>query len=152
MNILIGDIGNTNIKICLIEFKTFKIKKLIHFKSNNIYSQSFLKIDDVDSVSMGEDVLFHLRVPSTFLVPEVNSSLQQRFHCDWSLWNQERLRRWPLLCWRGFRGRGCRSCHFDHKSCHPKKLNIHHQSYKRKHWTRILCRWNYSIAFLARAN
>ena len=43
MNILIGDIGNTNIKICLIEFKTFKIKKLIHFKSNNIYSQSFLK-------------------------------------------------------------------------------------------------------------
>ena len=43
MNVLIGDIGNTNIKICLVELKTFKIKKLIHFNSINIYSKSFLK-------------------------------------------------------------------------------------------------------------
>ena len=27
MNFIIGDIGNTNTKICLIEFKTFKINK-----------------------------------------------------------------------------------------------------------------------------
>ena len=43
MNVLIGDIGNTNTKICLVELKTYKIKKLIHFNSSNIYSKSFLK-------------------------------------------------------------------------------------------------------------
>ena len=43
MNVLIGDIGNTNTKICLIEFQTFKIKKLIYFNSENIYSHYFLK-------------------------------------------------------------------------------------------------------------
>ena len=43
MNVLIGDIGNTNTKICLIEFHTFKIKKLIYFNSSNILSKNFLK-------------------------------------------------------------------------------------------------------------
>jgi len=43
MNVLIGDIGNTNTKICLIEIKTFKIKKIISFNSNNISSKNFLK-------------------------------------------------------------------------------------------------------------
>ena len=42
MNALIGDIGNTTIKICLIETKTFKVKKIIYFNSNNIYSKNFL--------------------------------------------------------------------------------------------------------------
>ena len=43
MNFIIGDIGNTNTKICLIELKTFKIKKTIYFNSDNITSQNFLK-------------------------------------------------------------------------------------------------------------
>jgi type III pantothenate kinase len=43
MNVLIGDIGNTNTKICLVELRTFKIKKLIYFNSCNIYSRRFLK-------------------------------------------------------------------------------------------------------------
>ena len=43
MNALIGDIGNTATKICLIEIKTFKIKKIIYFNSNNIFSKNFLK-------------------------------------------------------------------------------------------------------------
>jgi len=43
MNALIGDIGNTTTKICLIEIKTFKIKKIIYFNSNNISSKNFLK-------------------------------------------------------------------------------------------------------------
>ena len=43
MNILIGDIGNTNIKICLVDFRTFKIKKIIYFNSNRIYSINYLK-------------------------------------------------------------------------------------------------------------
>ena len=43
MNALIGDIGNTITKICLIEIKTFKVKKIIYFYSSNIYSKNFLK-------------------------------------------------------------------------------------------------------------
>ena len=31
MHVLIGDIGNTTTKICLIEINTFKIKKVIYF-------------------------------------------------------------------------------------------------------------------------
>ncbi len=43
MNALIGDIGNTTTKICLIEIKTLKLKKIIYFNSNNISSKNFLK-------------------------------------------------------------------------------------------------------------
>ena len=42
MYALIGDIGNTITKVCLIETKTFKIKKMGYFKSNNISSKNFL--------------------------------------------------------------------------------------------------------------
>jgi len=42
MYALIGDIGNTITKVCLIETKTFKIKKMSYFKSNNISSEKFL--------------------------------------------------------------------------------------------------------------
>ena len=42
MYALIGDIGNTITKICLIEIKTFKVKKMVYFKSNNISSKIFL--------------------------------------------------------------------------------------------------------------
>tara|TARA_B100000700_G_scaffold254436_1_gene286692 strand:+ start:218 stop:997 length:780 start_codon:yes stop_codon:yes gene_type:complete len=40
---LIGDIGNTNTKICLIETKNFKVKKIINFHSDKINSNIFLK-------------------------------------------------------------------------------------------------------------
>jgi len=43
MNALIGDIGNTITKICLIEIKTFKVKKIIYFNSCNISSKNFLR-------------------------------------------------------------------------------------------------------------
>ena len=43
MNALIGDIGNTTTKICLIEIKTFKIRKMIYFSSSKIFSRNFLK-------------------------------------------------------------------------------------------------------------
>ena len=42
MYALIGDVGNTITKLCLIETKTFKIKKMSYFKSNNISSEKFL--------------------------------------------------------------------------------------------------------------
>ena len=43
MNVLIGDIGNTTTKICLIGSKTFKIKKINYFTSNKLTSRNFLK-------------------------------------------------------------------------------------------------------------
>ena len=43
MNALIGDIGNTITKICLIETKNFKIKKIIYISSKNIDSNYYLK-------------------------------------------------------------------------------------------------------------
>ena len=39
MNIIIGDIGNTITKICLVESKNYKIKKIVFFNSNKIYSK-----------------------------------------------------------------------------------------------------------------
>ena len=42
MNILIGDIGNTTSKICLIEIKTLKVKKINYFCSNRILSKNFI--------------------------------------------------------------------------------------------------------------
>ena len=43
MNALIGDIGNTISKFCLMDIKTFKIKKIIYLESNKIPSSTFLK-------------------------------------------------------------------------------------------------------------
>ena len=43
MNALVGDIGNTITKVCLIEIKTFKIKKIIYFDSSKISSSNYLK-------------------------------------------------------------------------------------------------------------
>ena len=43
MNVLIGDIGNTITKICVIEINTLKILKTIYFNTNKIFLKSFLK-------------------------------------------------------------------------------------------------------------
>ena len=43
MNTLIGDIGNTVTKICLINKKNFKIKSSIYFDSKNIENNNLLK-------------------------------------------------------------------------------------------------------------
>ena len=43
MNAIIGDIGNTITKICLIETNTFSIKKIIYFNSNKIVLKDYLK-------------------------------------------------------------------------------------------------------------
>ena len=43
MNALIGDIGNTISKICIIGVNTFKVKKTIYFNTNKISSKNLLK-------------------------------------------------------------------------------------------------------------
>jgi len=43
MKVIIGDIGNTVTKICLIDIKTLKIKKMIYFDSKKIKSKNFIE-------------------------------------------------------------------------------------------------------------
>ena len=43
MNVLIGDIGNTVTKICIIDSKSFKIKKIVYFDSKKIINKNLLK-------------------------------------------------------------------------------------------------------------
>ena len=42
MYVLIGDIGNTVTKICLIENRSFKVKKIVYFSSRKILLKNFL--------------------------------------------------------------------------------------------------------------
>ena len=71
MNLLIGDIGNTTTKICLINSTNLKIKKIIYFDSRKILSKSyltkrikkFLKKNEVFKIS-----LFSSVVPKYFLI------------------------------------------------------------------------------------
>ena len=71
MNLLIGDIGNTTTKICLINSSNLKIKKIIYFDSRKILSKSyltkrikkFLKKNEVFKIS-----LFSSVVPKYFLI------------------------------------------------------------------------------------
>ena len=69
MKALVGDIGNTNTKICLIETKNFKVKKMIYFNSINILLKNFLKKKlktIIKNKSMCEVALFSSVVPKYY--------------------------------------------------------------------------------------
>jgi type III pantothenate kinase len=66
MNALVGDIGNTITKVCLIEIKTFKIKKIIYLDSSKIFSSNYLKNGlkkIIKSKSINKIALFSSVVP-----------------------------------------------------------------------------------------
>ena len=66
MNALVGDIGNTITKVCLIEIKTFKIKKIIYLDSSKISSNNYLKNGlkkIIKSKSINKVALFSSVVP-----------------------------------------------------------------------------------------
>lgn len=42
--------------------------------------QGLLQVDDVDAVTVGEDETLHLRVPTTGLVAEVHTSVEELAH------------------------------------------------------------------------
>jgi len=66
MNALVGDIGNTITKVCLIEIKTFKIKKIIYLDSSKIFSSNYLKNElkkIIKSKSINKVALFSSVVP-----------------------------------------------------------------------------------------
>ena len=71
MNVLIGDIGNTITKICLVEIKNLKIKKIIYFNSNNITSKNSLKKNlkrIIKNKSINKVALFSSVVPKYQLI------------------------------------------------------------------------------------
>tara|TARA_Y100000590_G_scaffold464782_1_gene635087 strand:+ start:3071 stop:3850 length:780 start_codon:yes stop_codon:yes gene_type:complete len=71
MKALLGDIGNTVTKICLIEVKTFKIKKIIYFNSNQINSKYTLKKNlnkIIKSNNIYKNALFSSVVPKYQLI------------------------------------------------------------------------------------
>ena len=81
MNIIIGDIGNTVTKICLVENKNYKIKKIIYFSSNKIYSYRglisiFNKI--IKSREVHKIALFSSVVPKYELL--MKSFLRKKYH------------------------------------------------------------------------
>jgi type III pantothenate kinase len=43
MKVLIGDIGNTITKVCLVDTKTFKLKKIVYLNSSKIKFSEYLK-------------------------------------------------------------------------------------------------------------
>ena len=71
MNVLIGDIGNTTIKICLVKTEDFKIKKIIYFNSNKILTKNFLRKKlkkIIKNKSINKLALFSSVVPKYYLI------------------------------------------------------------------------------------
>ena len=67
MNYLIGDIGNTNIKICKIN-SSFKIVKTYFFKTKSIKLENNLKknLRKIVKKNTNKNVLFSSVVPNVF--------------------------------------------------------------------------------------
>ena len=67
MNYLVGDIGNTNIKICKID-KKFRIKNtyLFNSKSSNLKKELTSKIKNISEKNFNKKVLFSSVVPQVF--------------------------------------------------------------------------------------
>ena len=71
MKVLIGDIGNTITKICLVKINSFKIKKIIYFNSNKISSENSLKKElkkIIKKQSINKIALFSSVVPKYQLI------------------------------------------------------------------------------------
>jgi len=80
-NIIIGDIGNTITKICLVQSKNYKIKKIIYFNSKKIYSKKkltsvFNKI--IKKSKIHKIALFSSVVPKYELLTK--SFLKKKYH------------------------------------------------------------------------
>ena len=88
MNIIIGDIGNTITKICLVNNKNYKIKKIFYFNSNKINTRKnliliFKKI--IKKEKIHKFALFSTVVPKyqllvkSFLVTHLYNQCQENF-------------------------------------------------------------------------
>ena len=71
MNILIGDIGNTTTKICIVESKNYKLKKIFYFNSKNILSKHMLKNNlkkIIKNNLINNNVIFSSVVPKYYII------------------------------------------------------------------------------------
>ena len=81
MNVIIGDIGNSITKICLVENRNYKIKKIIYFNSNKIYSMAYLRSIFKKIIKKGKIhkiALFSSVVPQYKLL--IKSFLKKKYH------------------------------------------------------------------------
>ena len=81
MNVIIGDIGNTTTKICLVESKNYQIKKIIYFNSNKIYSLRYLRTifkKIIKKRKIHKIALFSSVVPKYELL--IKSFLKKKYH------------------------------------------------------------------------
>ena len=81
MNVIIGDIGNTTSKICLLESKNYKIKRIIYFNSNKIYSIKYLEKIFKKIIKEGKIhkiALFSSVVPKYEIL--IKSFLKKKYH------------------------------------------------------------------------
>ena len=67
MKYIVGDIGNTSIKVCVLNNK-FKIIKSINFETNRIYKKNYLKIalKNYLNKKLNSIFLFSSVVPAAF--------------------------------------------------------------------------------------
>ena len=66
MNVLIGDIGNTITKFCMVDKNSFRLKKINYFNSEKISSRKFLKNEIkkiIENKSYSKIALFSSVVP-----------------------------------------------------------------------------------------
>ena len=71
MNAIIGDIGNTVTKICLIELKTFKVQKIIYLDSRKIILKKYIRKkfkNFIGNKGTNSMALFSSVVPNYFLI------------------------------------------------------------------------------------
>ena len=67
MNYIVGDIGNTSTKICILDDK-FKILRCLNFETTKIYKKNFLKstIKNLLNKNLNPNLLFSSVVPTAF--------------------------------------------------------------------------------------
>ena len=83
MNILIGDIGNTNTKICLVKKSNFKVIKMINFNSKDIINNKEI-IKKLKKFILNRPIsksgLFSSVVPKYFFA--LQRSIKKNFHVN----------------------------------------------------------------------
>ena len=74
MNILVGDIGNTITKICLVNKKNFKVKKEIFFNSGEIFSKNSLS-KNIKKIALNAKI--HKKALFSSVVPKYQLKLKK---------------------------------------------------------------------------
>src|SRR6185436_783533 len=68
--------------LCADEHEALAIHRLLGYKLDRFLEKplGLLKVNDVDSVALAEDILLHLRIPPPDLMPKMDASFKQLFH------------------------------------------------------------------------